>query len=378
MVLVGVGVSLSGCRRIVVKIGSTLLVDQQQNTVKQLWLNSLIADLVALKQRGCEVVVVSSGAVAMGCQLLQFDKKNLTIEKQQAAAAVGQIQLAHHYQALLQKAGLNAGQILLSLDDSENRKRYLNARNTLLTLLNTGVVPIVNENDTVATAEIRYGDNDRLAARVAQMVEADTLILLSDIDGFYTADPNVNKDAQLLTDVNELSDDILAMAKQSHSNLGSGGMITKLAAAKIAMNSGCKLLITAGKHLYPISHFIDHGIGTWFHAYQSPIKAKKAWLNHHLQPKGQLIIDQGASIALGQGKSLLSVGILGVKGRFVKGDAVNVETVDGAIIARGLTNYANEEVVKIKGSVSTEIAALLGYDGMHEVIHCDNLSLLSD
>ena len=358
---------------LVIKIGSTLLVDEQSKQINSVWLQSLVDDVVRLKARGCKVVIVSSGSVALGCQLLGFQRRQLTIDKQQAAAAVGQIHLTQSYQSLLQAQNLVAAQVLVSLGDSEDRKRFLNARNTLLTLLKLNVVPIVNENDTVATAEIRYGDNDRLAARVAQMINADSLILLSDIDGFYDSDPNVNHNAKLIPDISELTSDILGMAHESNSNFGSGGMITKLAAAKIMMASGGNVLITAGKHMNPITHYSKQKKGTWFHAHESKLSAKKAWLKEHLKPCGNIVVDEGAESAIMRGKSLLPVGIIGSQGKFDKGDAVSIFSSKGDELARGLSNYAFDEVEKIKGYTSCALANRLGYEGIHEVIHCDNL-----
>jgi len=358
---------------LVIKIGSTLLVDEQSKQIKSAWLQSFIDDVAGLIARGCKVVIVSSGSVALGCQLLGFQRRQLTIDKQQAAAAVGQIHLTQSYQSLLQAQNIVAAQVLVSLDDSEDRKRFLNARNTLLSLLKLNAVPIVNENDTVATAEIRYGDNDRLAARVAQMINADSLILLSDIDGFYDSDPNLNHNAKLMPDIFELTPDILSMAQESSSNFGSGGMITKLVAAKIMMASGGKVLITAGKNLNPISHYCQQQKGTWFHAHKSKLSAKKAWLKEHLKPYGNIVVDEGAEVALMKGKSLLPVGIISSHGKFDKGDAVSIFSSKGHELARGLSNYAFDEVEKIKGYTSSAIANQLGYDGIHEVIHRDNL-----
>lgn len=372
----GGGLMWDKYRRVVIKVGSALLVDGASGTVHAKWLASLIEDVARLAKLGVEVVIVSSGAVALGCQMLQYRRKHLTLDKKQACAAVGQIYLTHHYQSLLQQHNLVAAQVLLSLDDSENRKRYLNARNTLTTLLQTNVIPIVNENDTVATAEIRYGDNDRLGARVAQMIEADLLVLLSDIDGFYTADPNIDTNAQLIKDIEQLTPDLLAMAQESHSNVGSGGMKTKLAAAQIAMSSGCDMLITAGRHLSPLTHYQQHQVGSLFQAHESKMKAKKAWLSHHMQPKGSITIDKGAVNALLQGKSLLAVGISQVSGHFSKGDALDIIDYNGQVIARGLTNYCDDEIKKIKGQSTKMMMPILGYAGMDEVIHCDNLSLL--
>lgn len=358
---------------LVIKIGSSLLMDAANGGLHRNWLHAFLSDVAMLRANGCSVIIVSSGAVALGCQQLGFDRKQLSLEKKQAAAAVGQIQLSQAYQQGLEKEGLTAAQILLSLDDSENRRRYINARNTLLTLLKLGMVPIVNENDTIATAEIRYGDNDRLAARVAQMVEAQSLLLLSDIQGFYTADPNLDPSATLIKDVHCLSDDILALAGDSASDFGSGGMKTKLAAAKIAMACGCKTLITAGKPLHPIQTYLNDEQGSWFYPAQSTLSAKKAWLKEHLNLSGRLVIDDGAVRAIEAGKSLLPVGIIACQGQFQKGEVVGLYDQQGCEIAKGICNYAYDEVAKLRGLSSSAIPERLGYNGIPEVVHCDNL-----
>jgi glutamate 5-kinase len=358
---------------VVIKIGSSLLVDENTQRVSEHWLHSLIEDIVYLRHQGCKVVVVSSGSVALGCQHLGFQRHSLSLEKKQAAAAVGQIQLSQNYQRCLQNHNLSAAQILLSLDDSEDRKRFLNARNTMLTLLNMGVIPIVNENDTVATSEIRYGDNDRLAARVAQMVDADTLVLLSDIDGLYTADPRKNKDAAFIERVEDLNPDILAMATDSATKVGSGGMVTKLAAAKIAMTHGVWMLITLGTASHPIQTFLQQKKGTWFQPHDSVLSSKKAWLREHLQPKGTIVVDDGAAQAVLAGKSLLPVGVHAVSGGFRKGDVVRIARKGGGEIARGLCNYADKDVEQMKGLATSALTPVLGYNGIPEVVHCDNM-----
>lgn len=363
---------LTSSRRIVIKIGSALLIDEKTQSINTPWLISLIDDVVALSQEGIELILVSSGAIACGKINLGITGKHLSLDKQQAASAVGQIQLIHTYQSLLKQKNLKAAQILLTLDDSENRRRSLNLRNTLNSLLAMKVIPIINENDSVATSEIRYGDNDRLAARVAQMINADTLILLSDVDGLYTSDPKRDNSATFIETVEELSPSILSMAKTVSSQHGSGGMITKLAAAKIAMSSGCRMLITAGKPLHPIQHFISTKRGTWFLAKSSPKQAKKSWLKEHLQPLGTVNIDLGAQKALKIGASLLPVGITEVIGVFQKGSPISI-MADNKEIARGLTNYSHLEIQKILGKSTKDISNILGYEGCHEVIHRDNL-----
>lgn len=361
---------------IVIKVGSALLIDGVTGTIKTDWLKSLIQDVAALKKAGCRVVIVSSGAVALGCHRLQFLRSQCTLEKKQAAAAVGQIELSQCYQQILETYRLVAAQVLLSLDDSESRKRFLNARNTLCTLLKLGIVPIINENDTVATAEIRYGDNDRLAARVAQMIEADTLILLSDVDGLYDADPNKYPQANHIAEINAIDEKLLALAGDSLSDYGSGGMKTKLAAAQVVMSNGIKMLITEGKSKYPIQSFIQNGIGTWFKPEKSMLTAKKSWLKTHLKPQGQIIIDAGAQRALLDGKSLLSVGILNVTGHFKKGDVVSILNANAEELARGLSNYSFNEIFLIKGRSSQSIISILGYNGMHEIVHSDNMMVV--
>lgn len=361
---------------IVIKVGSSLLINSVDGSFNKEWLISLGEDIVSLRNDGCQVVIVSSGAVGLGCHRLEFSRKLCTLERKQAAAAVGQIELIQSYQSELANHGLVAAQVLLTLDDSEGRSRFLNARNTLSTLLKEGIVPIVNENDTVATDEIRYGDNDRLAARVAQMVEADALILLSDVDGLYDADPNKHPQAKRIPEINTIDETLLAIAGDSASNYGSGGMKTKLVAAQIVMSHGIKMLITEGKPKHPIHQFRQHGKGTWFKPLVSGLKAKKAWLKTHLKPKGQVIIDDGAQQALLKGKSLLPVGITKVSGHFKKGDVVSIVNDYGQELARGLSNYALNEVQLIKGRSSLSIQELLGYNGMHEVVHCDNMVVI--
>ena len=361
---------------IVIKVGSALLINRTDGSINNKWLISLIEDIVSLLKDGCRVVIVSSGAVGLGCHRLKFKRNHCTLEKKQAAAAVGQIELSQNYQALFAQHGLITAQVLLSLDDSESRNRFLNARNTLSTLLKEGLVPIVNENDTVATDEIRYGDNDRLAARVAQMIEADTLILLSDVDGLYDADPNKYPNAKRIAEVNTIDETLRQLAGDSASNYGSGGMKTKLTAAQIVMSHGINMLITEGKPKYPISQFKKHGRGTWFKPLEYKLTSKKAWLKTHLKPRGLLTIDDGATQALLQGKSLLPVGIAQVTGHFRKGDVVSIVDLNGNELARGLCNYAFNEVQLIKGRSTLTIEGILGYLGMHEVVHCDNLVVI--
>jgi len=366
---------LGTAKRIVIKIGSALLVDEEHGTIHRSWLAALAADIARLHARGQQVVIVSSGAIAVGRRHLKFAEGNLRLEEKQAAAATGMVRLAHAYQEELAHYDLTLAQVLLTLDDSENRRRYLNARNTLETLLRFGAVPLINENDTVATDEIRFGDNDRLGARVAAMVSADTLILLSDIDGLYTADPRHDDSATIIPKVHEITAEIEAMAGQSQSNVGSGGMVTKLVAAKIAMAAGCRMVIADGRSLNPI-HGIEEGAAcTWFMPKATPRTARKHWIAGTLNPAGTLVVDDGALKALKSGKSLLPAGIVAVKGSFEKGDAVTVTAGDGTEVARGLVAYSGTDARLLMGHKSSEIETLLGYRGADELIHRDDLVL---
>lgn len=366
---------LKQARRIVVKIGSALLVDPQGGLRAQ-WLASLAADIAALKARGQEVIIVSSGAIALGSAPLRLALDSQRLEESQAAAAVGQIRLAHAYQDCLAKHGIDVAQILLTPDDTEVRRRYLNARDTINTLLRLGTVPVINENDTVATAEIRYGDNDRLAARVAQMAGADSLILLSDVDGLFTADPSSDDGAALVPEVAEITPEIEAMAAEAKSvGVGKGGMITKLAAAKIAVAAGCPMLIINGTGAQPIHAYEEGGRGTWFHASATTPAARKQWIAGTLAPAGSLTIDDGALAALQGGKSLLPAGISALSGNFQRGDTVTLKTGAGEEIGRGLVAYSSDDAERIIGHKSREIEALLGYRGREELIHRDDLVL---
>lgn len=366
---------IADAKRIVIKIGSALLVDSQTGTIHSEWLAGLISEIVALWKNQKEIIIVSSGAIPLGRRHLQFNHRSLQLEEKQASAAVGQIKLAHAYQAAFESHGITAAQILLTLDDSENRRRYLNAKNTLESLINLRAIPVINENDSVATAEIRYGDNDRLAARVAQMVSADTLVLLSDIDGLYTSNPRKDKHAKLIPEVTALTPEILAMAGDSATEYGSGGMVTKLAAAKIALASGCRMVIALGKHFKPLTHIDQTSENTWFIPETTPANARKNWIAQHLKPTGRMVVDQGAALALQQGKSLLSVGVINIEGDFHKGDAICIVTQQGHEIARGLTNYNAHDAKKIMGQKSANFEKILGYLGSEEMIHRNDLVL---
>ena len=365
--------SLKSYKRIVVKIGSALLVEQGE--LKRAWLDALISDIVALCQAGSEVLIVSSGSIALGRGVLGLPKGPLKLEESQAAAAAGQIALAQAYAGALGTHGRTAGQILLTLGDTEERRRYLNARATIGTLLKMGAVPIINENDSVATSEIRYGDNDRLGARVATMASADCLVLLSDIDGLYTAPPTEDPKAVFLPEVPRITADIEAMAGSAGSELSRGGMKTKIDAGKIATAAGTSMVITSGKELNPLKRLSEGARGTWFPALSSPASARKAWIGGHLEPRGEIRLDEGALKALKSGKSLLPAGVTTVSGRFSRGDAVVLLSPEGRTIGRGLIAYDADEAQLIAGRNSREIEAIVGYPGRAEMIHRDDLVL---
>ena len=361
-------------RRLVLKIGSSLLVDEATGQVKNTWLNALADDILTARQRNQQVIIVTSGAVAVGRKALNLpvDKK-LLLPQKQAAAAVGQIRLAHYYQEVLAERNLKVAQILLTLDDSENRKRYLNARNTLNTLLDLGIIPVINENDTVATSEIKVGDNDRLAARVAQMASADALVIFSDIKGLYTANPRKDPDARLIPVVEKITPEIEAMADGAGSAVGTGGMATKLMAARLCMEAGCDMAIALGSELHPLSRMLKTQECTWFLADKTPISARKAWIGGAIKPRGVLVLDAGAVKALDTGKSLLPAGIKAVKGSFDRGDAVSLEDENGCFLGKGLTAYNACDAKAIAGKHSNEIESILGYHGQDEIIHRDDL-----
>ena len=368
---------LVSARRVVVKVGSALLVDQETGRLNRDWLETLVDDLLRLRARHQQVILVSSGAIALGRRELKLAKGPLRLEEKQAAAAVGQIRLAHAYKELLEEKGVTVAQVLLTLDDSEIRRRYLNARATLSALLDLGAMPVINENDTVATAEIRYGDNDRLAARVAQMASADCLLLLSDVDGLYTADPNKDPNAQFIERVRHVTPEIEAMAGRSMSDVGSGGMATKILAAKIAVSAGCHMCISAGHHEHPVRRIEEEGARcTWFTPTANPKAARKQWIAGTLRPAGALTIDEGALKALRAGKSLLPAGVKSASGRFDRGDTVSVLAPDGSEVARGIVAYSDADASRIMGRKSSEIEALLGFSGRAEMIHRDDLVIL--
>lgn len=367
---------LANARRVVIKIGSTLFVDQQTGTLDRFWLEGVCADVADLRRAGKDVIIVSSGAVALGRRELKLDPRRARLEESQAAAATGQILLAHAYQEILRSFGITAAQVLLTLDDSERRERYLNASKTLLALLGYGAVPVINENDTVATQELRYGDNDRLAARVAQMVSAECLVLLSDVDGLYTADPRRDESARYVEEVTELTQEFFDMAGGPGSAHGSGGMRTKLEAARIAVGAGCRMCIATGRVARPISVLLGGGRATWFLPSATPGAARKQWIAGTLKPRGTVRVDAGAERALVSGRSLLPAGVTAVDGQFERGDAVSVLAADGREIARGLIAYPADEAARIAGRRSGEILEILGYNGRDEIIHRDDLVLL--
>jgi glutamate 5-kinase len=363
----------SQAKLIVVKVGSALLVDD--GALRKGWLASLCADVAALRREGKQVVLVSSGAIALGRGALGLKSGALRLEESQAAAAAGQVRLAQAYADILSGEKIVAAQILLTLGDTEERRRYLNARATLKTLIELGSVPVINENDTVATAEIKFGDNDRLAARVASMMEADCLVLLSDVDGLYTANPAHDPNATHIAEVAAITPEIEAMAGDSISGVGRGGMASKLIAARIATLAGCDVVIAKGKSSNPLAALRQGARHTRFRAAITPAAARKRWIAGGLKPEGALVIDDGAVRALAEGKSLLPAGIRQVDGRFERGDAVLVRDRGGREIARGLAAYSASDAERIAGKRSIEIEAILGYRGRDEMIHRDDLAL---
>jgi glutamate 5-kinase len=365
--------ALAEARRLVIKIGSALVADG--GGIRQGWLETLAADVARCRGNGQEVILVSSGAIAVGRRHLGLLGRNLRLEEKQAAAATGQIRLAHAYQEALAKHAITVAQILLTLDDTEERRRHLNARATFAQLLQLGAVPVVNENDTIATAEIRFGDNDRLAARVAQMTSADMLVLLSDIDGLYTADPRREAAARHVPLVREISPEIERMAGPAAPGYASGGMVTKLAAARIAVGAGCRLVIAKGvaKNMGPLAAIEAGARATLFLPAGEPRSARKAWIAGAVNPMGTLFVDDGAALALSRGKSLLPAGVVTVEGDFDRGDAVIIRTRDGREAGRGLSAYSSADIRRIAGHKSGEIAAILGYRGRDEIVHRDDL-----
>lgn len=366
--------SLTAAKRIVVKIGSALLVDRESGQLRQNWLGALAQDVAWLKSRGIDVILVSSGSIALGREVLGLPRKDLLLEQSQAAAAVGQIRLARAYEEALAPFEITTAQVLVTLEDSANRRRYLNSRATLKQLLDLGVVPIVNENDTVATDEIRYGDNDRLAAQMALTTGADMLVLLSDVDGFYSDNPMINKDAKRFDVIDNITPEIELMAGEGTSGLSKGGMITKLFAAKTATMGGCAMAITEGSTLRPLTALENGANATWFTAQGTPHLARKRWIGS-MKPQGAFLVDAGAAGALAKGNSLLPAGVAAVTGQFGRGDPIEILAPDGHKIGQGLSAYTAQEAAKIKGCQSGDIEGILGYTGRTALIHRDDMAL---
>lgn len=363
---------LNNSKITVIKIGSSLLIDDNKK-IRKKWLLSFASDIQKLKSKNQKIIIVSSGAIALGCKKMNYDKKNLKLDKSQAIASIGQIELMNLFSKTFSKYKLNISQILLTLEDTEERRRSLNAKRTFENLFELGFIPVVNENDTIATTEIKYGDNDRLASRVAQITNADTLILLSDVDGLYTKNPKIFKDAKLIKKVNDLKNDLKKINIKGLNEYGSGGMKTKLEAAKICQLSGCTMAIANGLYTNPISKIIEKNNCTWFISKVSKLDARKKWIISSIAPKGELIIDDGAKKALKNGKSLLAAGIKKVSGKFKKGDHIKILDKKNLECARGLSSFSSDEILKIMGHHSNEIQSLLGYIAKSEVIHKDDM-----
>ena len=356
----------------VIKIGSSLLVDENRK-IRKKWLTSFAEDIQKLKSRNQKVIIVSSGAIALGCIKMNINKKNLKLDKSQAIASIGQIELMNLFSQTFEKHKLNISQILLTLEDTEERRRSLNAKRTFENLFDLNFIPIVNENDTIATSEIKYGDNDRLASRVAQITNADTLILLSDVNGLYNKNPKIHKDAKLIKKINDLNSHLKKIDIKGINEYGSGGMLTKIEAAKICQLSGCSMIIANGLYLNPISEIIEKNNCTWFLPKVSKLDARKKWIISSISPKGELIIDDGAKKALKNGKSLLAAGIKKVFGKFKKGDHIKILDKNNKEFARGLSSFSSEEINKILGQHSKDIEKILGYISKSEVVHKDDM-----
>jgi glutamate 5-kinase len=363
---------LKNSKIIVIKIGSTLIVDSNKK-IRKKWLSSFAKDIQKLKDKNQKIVIVSSGAIALGCKKMNFNKKSIKLDKSQAIASIGQIELMNLFSQTFTKYKLNISQILLTLEDTEERRRSLNAKRTFENLFDLGFIPIVNENDTIATTEIKYGDNDRLASRVAQITNADTLILLSDVDGLYTKNPKMFKDAKLIKKVDDIKKDLKEINIKGINEYGSGGMQTKIEAAKICQLAGCNMIIANGLYTNPISRIIDKSYCTLFSSKVSKLDARKKWIISSVAPKGAIIIDDGAKKALKSGKSLLAAGIKKITGKFNKGDHIKILDKKNTECARGLSSFTSEEIIKIMGHHSNEIEKLLGYVAKSEVIHKDDM-----
>ena len=359
-------------KKIVIKVGSSILIDEKGKPKKK-WLQEFGKDIKNLINKKKQIVLVSSGAIAIGCEYLNIKKNGLKVDKSQAVASIGQIELMNFYKKFFNEKKIKISQILLTLDDTEQRRRSINARRTIDNLLAMGIVPIVNENDTTATTEIKYGDNDRLAARVSQIIGADCLILLSDVDGLYTSNPKKNKESKLVKTVKKIDEDIIKYATRAESSYGSGGMKTKIDAAKICQLSGCHMIIANGKHKNPIKKILVSKKCTWFLPKVSKLDARKQWIIGSIAPKGEVVIDQGAIKAINNGKSLLPAGVKKINGSFEKGDHILVKDENENECARGLTSFSSIEIEKIKGSHSSKIKNILGYSSREEIIHKDDL-----
>jgi len=362
-------------KRIVVKIGSSLLVHRDTG-LRRDWLNSLVDDISVLRSGGSDVLVVSSGAIALGRKILGLAPTSLKLEESQAAAAAGQIELARNYSEALGVHGLSAGQVLLTLGDTEERRRYLNARATISMLLKLGAVPIINENDTVATTEIRYGDNDRLAARVASMVGADLLVLLSDVDGLYSAPPEPGNNPRFIESVPVITTEIEAMAGDVGTELSRGGMVTKIEAAKVAAQAGTTMVITSGKELNPLASIGEGNKATWFDAVDTPVNARRKWIAGQMETAGRIVVDDGAKNALWSGKSLLPAGVVKIEKTFRRGDVVEIADLTDRVLGRGLVAYDASDAKLIVGCKSDEIRDVLGYAGRSAMIHRDDMTLM--
>ena len=361
-------------KNIVIKIGSTSIIDSKTRNLKSKWIDSLCKDISKIHKKK-KVIIVCSGAIALGTKTISNKKTIQRLEDKQAAAAIGQIELAYQWKQKLKKYKINTAQLLLTLDDSEIRRRYLNVRKTITSLHKKNIIPVINENDTVATEEIRYGDNDRLAARVAQMIDADLLILLSDVDGLYNSNPIKNKKAKKIYEVFKIDKKIEDMANAQTSSFGSGGMSTKIWAAKICMSNGCTAIITNNNRAKPITE-ISNKNSTIFHARNTPTSSRKKWLLNHLHPSGSISVDSGAEKAILQNKSLLPAGVTDIKGRFKRGDVITVLTLKNNKIAIGVSAYDANDVRKIIGKNTKDIKNILGYAGREEIIHKDDLVIL--
>jgi glutamate 5-kinase len=359
-------------KKIVIKIGSSILIDSEGKPKKK-WLKEFIKDIKILKNKKKDIIIVSSGAIALGCEYLGIKRRGLKVDKSQAVASIGQIMLMDFYKKIFDKNKIKISQILLTLDDTEQRRRSINAKRTIDNLLKMGVIPIVNENDTTATTEIKYGDNDRLASRVAQIISADCLILLSDVDGLYTDNPKKNKNAKLIKLVREIDSKIEKYATKAENIYGSGGMRTKIEAAKTCQLAGCYMVIANGNHINPINKIIHKKKCTWFLPKISKLDARKKWIIGSVAPKGEVIIDNGAVKALENGKSLLPAGIIKINGNFEKGDHILVKNEKNLECGRGLSSFSSLEIRKIRGLHSSKIKNLLGYSSREEVIHKDDL-----